>query len=64
MIRFALQVFAVALLLAGGLWTLQGLGLVSWPASSFMIGQREWAGYGLVAVAVGLLLLWLSRRRD
>lgn len=61
--RFLMRVFGVALLLSGLLWTLQGLGLVMWPAESFMLGQREWATYGLIAAAAGALLIWLSRRR-
>ena len=61
--RFLLQIFGVALILSGGLWALQGAGLVMWPASSFMLAQGEWVLYGLITVAVGALLLWLARRR-
>ena len=63
MAKFLLQVFAVALFLSGCLWTLQGLGLVMWPANSFMLDQEEWATYGLVTAAAGGLLFWLSRKR-
>nr|WP_239805709.1 hypothetical protein [Croceicoccus hydrothermalis] len=61
--RIIMQVFGTALVLVGGLWTLQGLGLVMWPAESFMLGQDSWAVYGGIAMAVGLVLLWLTRRR-
>lgn len=61
--RFLVQVLGVALFLSGGLWTLQGLGLVMWPARSFMLGQKQWAAYGLIAAAAGALLLWIAQRR-
>jgi hypothetical protein len=61
--RLVLQILGVALILSGGLWALQGAGLVMWPASSFMLAQGQWVLYGLITVAIGALLLWLSRRR-
>lgn len=57
------QVFGVALVLAGGLWALQGLGLVMWPAESFMLADRSWAVYGSVTVVVGAVLFWWGSRR-
>lgn len=57
-----LQVFGVALILSGGLWTLQGLGIVMWPAESFMLADRSWALYGGITVLVGAILLFVSRR--
>lgn len=61
-LKIALQVFGVALVLSGGLWTLQGLGIVMWPASSFMLADRSWALYGGITVLVGAILLWSSGR--
>ncbi|MHA6317401.1 hypothetical protein ACXYN8_07045 [Altererythrobacter sp. CAU 1778] len=61
--KYILQVFGVALILSGGLWTLQGLGLVMWPAESFMLAERQWAVYGLITVAIGAGLFWLGSRR-
>ena len=61
--RLLAQVFGVALVLAGGLWTLQGLGLVMWPAESFMLAERKWAFYGALTVAIGALLFWWGSRR-
>lgn len=58
----ALRVLGVALVLSGGLWALQGLGIVMWPAGSFMLGMREWALYGAVAAIIGLLLIWTGSR--
>lgn len=57
------QVLGVALILAGGLWTLQGLGIVMWPADSFMLADRSWAVNGAVTFAVGLLLFWWGSAR-
>lgn len=59
---FVLQVFGVALVLAGGLWTLQGLGIVMWPAESFMLADRQWAINGIITVLVGVVLTLLGRK--
>ena len=61
-LKFVLMVFGVALVLSGGLWTLQGLGIVMWPAESFMLADRSWAINGSIAFLVGLALLWGSTR--
>jgi len=61
--KFVLQVFGVMLMLAGGLWALQGLGLVMWPADSFMLAEKQWALYGALTCSVGLLLFWRASRR-
>ena len=45
----------------GLLWIGQGSGAISWPRSSFMIGQLQWAGYGATLVAVGLILIWQGK---
>ena len=60
--RFVCQVFGFALALSGGLWSLQGFGVIGWPTDSFMLGQSQWGLYGLVTFAAGAGLLWLSRR--
>ena len=62
MVRLLMKIFGVALILSGTLWTLQGLGLVMWPRSSFMLDQRIWAAYGAIAIGGGLLLLRLGRK--
>ena len=61
--RLVLQILGVLLILSGGLWALQGAGIVMWPAESFMLAQGQWVLWGLLTVAVGLLLVWLGRRR-
>jgi hypothetical protein len=45
----------------GLLWIGQGTGAVAWPRSSFMINQLQWAGYGAVLGAIGLMLIWQSK---
>jgi hypothetical protein len=36
--------------------------VIPWPPSSFMINQLQWAGYGAVLGAVGLILIWQGNR--
>lgn len=62
-IRFVLQVIAVLAIAMGLLWIGQGLGLIMWPRSSFMLADRQWAVNGSVLAAVGLGGLWLLTRR-
>ncbi len=61
--KYVFQIPGVALMLAGGLWTLQGLGLVMWPATSFMLAEPQWAVYGAITFAVGAALFWFGMRR-
>ncbi|MDB5501077.1 MAG: hypothetical protein JWR89_979 [Tardiphaga sp.] len=56
-LTLGLLAFAIGLL-----WIGQGTGFVAWPRSSFMISQMQWAWYGAALAAVGLGLMWLSRR--
>ena len=46
----------------GLLWIGQGTGVIAWPASSFMIGSLQWAKYGALLSAVGLILIWQGKR--
>lgn len=61
--KTALLIVGVLAVLVGLLWVGQGLGLVHWPASSFMIDQRPWATRGAILTVVGLVLVLFSRRR-
>jgi hypothetical protein len=47
----------------GLLWVGQGLGVVHWPESSFMLDQRPWALRGALLTAFGVVLLLFARRR-
>jgi uncharacterized membrane protein len=60
MARLLLIVGFLALAI-GLLWIGQGTGAVTWPRSSFMINQLQWAGYGAVLGAIGLMLIWQSK---
>ena len=60
--RTALFVAGILALLIGLLWIGQGTGAINWPQSSFMIKQIQWAGYGAVVAALGLILIWQSKR--
>jgi uncharacterized membrane protein len=60
--RKMLLIVGVVALAIGLLWIGQGLGVINWPQSSFMIKQIEWAGYGAALAVFGLVLIWQSRR--
>lgn len=49
------------LMLIGGVWFLQGINVLP---GSFMSGQTRWAVNGVIAIAVGLVLIVVSRRRQ
>jgi hypothetical protein len=61
-VRQLLLIVGLLALAMGLLWIGQGTGLVNWPQSSFMIKQIEWAGYGAAVSALGLILIWQSKR--
>ena len=61
--RNVLTILGILMVLMGGLWTGQGLGLIMWPASSFMLAQGQWAIIGSVVVLAGLGLIWFARRK-
>ena len=54
-----LRIFGVLFILAGGVWFLQGIGVLP---GSFMTGQIQWAIYGAIAVVVGIALLVYANR--
>jgi LPXTG-motif cell wall-anchored protein len=58
--RIALNIVGVLLVVVGGIWFLQGIGVLP---GSFMTGQIRWAAYGGIAVIVGIALLLAARRR-
>jgi uncharacterized membrane protein len=60
--RRVLLIVGLIALAIGLLWIGQGLGVINWPQSSFMIRQMQWAGYGAALAALGLILIWQSKR--
>lgn len=60
--RKALLIVGLLALAIGLLWIGQGTGALPWPAASFMIGSLQWAQYGALLAAVGLVLIWQGRR--
>jgi hypothetical protein len=60
--RRSLLITGLLALAIGLLWIGQGTGVIAWPQSSFMINQIEWAGYGALSAAIGLVLIWQATR--
>ena len=60
--RKILPIVGFIALAIGLLWIGQGTGVIKWPQSSFMISQIQWAWYGAVLAAIGLILIWQGRR--
>ena len=58
--RLTLNVFGTLLALVGVVWILQGIDVLP---GSFMTGKFEWAIYGAVALAAGVVMLWAARRK-
>jgi len=59
-LKTILIVFAVLLILAGGVWTLQGLSILP---GTFMRGNPQWVINGAVTALVGAGLLWFASRK-
>jgi hypothetical protein len=60
--RTTLTVIGAVLLGMGLLFCGQGLGLIRWPAESFMINEVTWVYYGGGMAVLGALLIVLARR--
>ena len=59
--RVLLILGSIAALL-GFFWLGQGLGIIRWPASSFMIDRYTWVVTGSIVGAAGLLVILVARR--
>ena len=62
--RFLLSVLGSLAILVGALWVGKGLGLIHWPASSFMLDMRIWMLWGAVLALFGAMLIRWARRRN
>lgn len=60
--KSALLIVGILAVLMGLLWVGQGMGIIDWPASSFMIDQRPWVTRGALLALVGLILIAASSR--
>ncbi|MDE2410680.1 MAG: hypothetical protein KGM18_02785 [Sphingomonadales bacterium] len=60
--RRAFLVIGTLAVLMGLLWVGQGLGLIRWPASSFMLGDPRWAINGSITTLIGIGLVWFGAR--
>ena len=58
--KIALWFAGVVLILAGGVWFLQGINVLP---GSFMTGQVQWAFYGALTAIAGVVALVLANRR-
>ena len=58
--RTLLMIVGSLLVVAGGIWFFQGIGLLP---GSFMTGQLRWVQYGAIAIFVGALIIVFARRR-
>jgi hypothetical protein len=54
-------VLAAGIVLTGGVWILQGLGILT-AGGSFMVGDPTWTAIGTVFVVLGVGLGWRARR--
>ena len=62
-IKTVAGILGILCIMMGVLWIGQGLGIIRWPASSFMIDVITWTWNGIALALVGGLLLWFARRR-
>jgi hypothetical protein len=53
-LRYVLLILGGLMVLVGGVWLLQGIGILP---GSFMTGQPFWAVMGAILLAVGALLV-------
>jgi hypothetical protein len=60
--RTALLMIGILTALAGLIWAAQGSGYFPYPRSSFMVDQTRWIYIGLVTAALGVVVIFVSRR--
>lgn len=58
--KIIMYILGVALILAGGVWFLQGINILP---GSFMTGQTQWAVYGGLSMILGIVILVFASRR-
>ncbi|MDZ3833733.1 MAG: hypothetical protein U0S50_18255 [Sphingopyxis sp.] len=63
LVKGVMAVVGIAAIMMGALWMLQGLNIVRWPASSFMLGDMVWTRNGAILAILGAVLVMFARRR-
>ena len=61
-VKGIMAIVGIAAVMMGALWILQGLDIVRWPASSFMLGDLTWTRNGTVLAVVGVVMIWFARK--
>ena len=61
-VRLLVVVVGVLCLLMGLLWIGQGMGVIRWPAESFMIGVSDWVMRGAILAILGAVMIAIGRR--
>ena len=61
-VRILMLVVGLLAMAFGLLFTLQGLGIVHWPRSSFMLEDRSWAWRGAIMMIGGSLMAFYGRK--
>jgi hypothetical protein len=61
-LKIALLILGLWTIFSGLLFAAQGSGVFPYPRESFMISQVGWVYRGLGIAAVGVVVVWVSRR--
>ena len=61
-VRILMLVIGLLAVAFGLLFTLQGLGIVHWPRSSFMLEDRSWAWRGAIMMIGVSLMAFYGRK--
>jgi hypothetical protein len=59
-IKTILKIFALLMILSGGVWVLQGFNIL--PGSA-MSGDPQWAINGTICILIGAGLFWFVHRK-
>lgn len=62
-VKIAVSIVGVLMTLMGLLWIGQGLNIIRWPETSFMIGDPRWSWNGTALAVAGAILAWWGARR-
>lgn len=62
-LKLSLSALGLLMVAMGCLWIGQGLNIIRWPETSFMLGQPQWSWNGMFLAIAGAALIWWSRRK-